>query len=111
MKHIKYFETSVIEPQINDWVICKETEDGIRKEILNVYLSNNIGRIKYIYNVKYIDNVGIKEYKVEFFGEIPDEIQPWFFNHILLMYREDIVCWSKNKEDLPTLYQATKYNL
>lgn len=95
------------EPKNGDWVICKE--DGELRQSVDSYLSKNIGRIKYIDNFKHGS-----EYNVEFFGDIPEDIYFWFFNHTLMMYREDILYWSTNKEDLEPIesfLQSNKYNL
>jgi len=124
MNHIKLFEElNIGEPQIGDWVICKDLvqndalSDGIVS--LNKFLEKNIGRFirlpndndinmqsikkKYKYMIQY-DNVPY-EFEEDFhFGEPRD-------NDCRIMRREEILFWSKDKKDLDPFITANKYNL
>lgn len=120
MNHIKLFEElNIGEPQIDDYVICKDLDVDNSGDYLNFFLLNNIGKFirlsnnydvnvtslpeKYKYMIQY-DNVPC-EFEEDFhFGEPRN-------NDCRIMKREEILFWSKDKKDLESIITANKYNL
>jgi hypothetical protein len=106
MKHIKYFE-NVYEPQVGDYVICEE-EYSV-DDAVDSFIKNTIG---IIIDIKYD-----KKYPyIVAYENIPDAIRKDYFTledfkRTRQMMREEIIHFSKNKEDLEYYIQANKYNL
>jgi len=116
MKHIKKINTNnnSEEPKIRDWVICKEDDDN--DEFVS-FLNDNIGKIIDIEKNDHQNPIISKYYHVEFYN-IPINIQPRFTSSFIKkgaftrrMYRNEIIVFSKNKEDLEVILNANKYNL
>jgi len=103
MKHLKYFE-NIEEPQVGDYVICEELSN-LTPDICN-FISSNIGIIEYTKN-----DDGETSYYIKY-ENVPEDI---FFltlrNNKRDMSREEIIHFSKNKEDLEYIINANKYNL
>ena len=124
MNHIKLFEElNIGEPQIGDWVICKDLDvdaDGIDE--INNFLEKNIG---YYLRTPNLNDSNIKintdlrktyKYLIQY-RNVPDELEEEFnfgepndFN-CRIMKREEILFWSKDKKDLDPFITANKYNL
>ena len=112
MKHIKNFEDIKESqlPEIGDYVICEDKSIAIDEETKE-FISNNIGKIiniitkgRTLYIVKY-DN-------------IPNIAKHWFgFVHACgsddsrQMHLNEIIKFSKNKEELEDYLIAKKYGL
>ena len=100
---------SKYKPKVGNYVICEEGMIGgnpnnvSRPYIeLNNFLINNIGKI-----IKNEDNPLIKV-KYE---NIPSELNHHFHNNTIKTCRDDIIYWSKNKEELETILTLKKYNI
>ena len=110
MKHLKTFE-NIKKPQVGDYVLCYEdAKDHNLKEFIN----NNIGKISIIRDKgSYIEC----NYTIEY-ENIPSIISNRFTNfkkgdkkNERNMREEEIIFFSKNKEDVELYMQANKYNL
>jgi hypothetical protein len=112
MKYIKQYENNT-EPQIGDYVICKDDDDDFIE--INDFLSSNIGRIieptdsetgswnsdkKIFIWVKFTEPY---ENYDEDADVITDGVRPF--------YKNEIIAFSPNKEDLKHIISANKYNL
>jgi len=115
MKYLKKFEdTNVDEPKVGDYVIISDSMD-YGSHIYDAYVyfvNNNIGKLYSIKN-EYSD---YSDYYRVLFYNIPKDAEEWFSENYdgdkyIIVDREDIVYWSKNKEDLEPYIQAKKYNL
>jgi len=101
MKYIKTYENIDNEPKVDDYVLCEEeTKDENVKE----YVKTHIGQIliiedllKTMYNYKVFYKNSNK-----YFGNN---------GNCRSMERNEIIHWSKNKEDLLPYLTANKYNL
>lgn len=113
-KYIKTYENILKnQAKINDYVII----DSIFKTIK--YFENSIGRITSIENdLDFEGDSDIIEIKYE---NIPDDVidrAKFFFDFIIfnntsyiIVSRDQIRYWSKNKEELEAKLMANKYNL
>jgi len=106
MKHIKTFEKlNQKKPQVGDYVICQDEEDDLIS-----FMNNNIGKI---IDISHNDKI---PFDIEY-ENIPSNIQNYFgFNNNIknnnrVMSREEILYWSKNKEDLKQIILQRKYNI
>lgn len=88
MKYIKNFE--------NKSEIEKEYYVVVKPILYLGILEYSIGKIK----EKFLSNSGLLSYIVNF-----DEKYEWWIE------REDIIDWSKNKEDLEQYSRSNKYNI
>ncbi len=87
------------EPKIGDYVICKTRNP--EKTAFKEYVDNNIGRIMNEFkDDSYFYGKDIKNYIVRFTNPTT-----YTFN------KDQILYWSKNKEDMKDIQQANKYNL
>jgi len=94
------------EPEIGDYVIC----DPDFRNLFN-FINNNIGQI-----INYPSTTDKYVIKYE---NVPESIYSFFDVNISLsghtykryFQRDEIIYWSKNKEDLEHLIQSKKYNL
>jgi len=131
MKHIKEFNIFRNKPKIGDYVICKEglvngqiTKDGEDADLIN-FLSNNIGKIIdtniIIADVNY-------DYLIKYYN-IPKDIYLYFTGNSSFQIAcgetrpipgredtrafdlDDIVEFSKNKEEVELYIASKKYNL
>ena len=111
MKYLKRFEDiNIDEPKVGDYVITFDNCDyGSKYNDYLDFVNNSIGKLYTIKN-EYSDN-----YRVIFYN-VPESIVQWFTtNHYdekyLVVDREEILYWSKNKEELEHILAAKKYNL
>ena len=112
MKHLKYFDNNNEEPQVGDYVIW---EDSTRKvEDFQNFICNTIGQIVKIYNDGDYDDDFPYVIKYE---NIPYEILAAFSYDdypekcTRIMCKEEIIHFSKNKEDLEIILKAKEYNI
>jgi len=116
MTIIKSYEslTNSSKPQLGDYVICKEREKGLyysnkENDKLVTFLENNVGQI-----VKKEDDVWDNnlDYWVKF-ENVPEELKKTkdIVKNIRAFYKDEIVKFSSNKEELEAYLDATKYNL
>lgn len=121
MKYIKTYEQLDEEPQIGDYVIMTSYE------WLNEFLHNNIGQIVFIGTQNQNDNINViypsniitddsyfrKITKYE--HDIYDKFSSIARNNkkvsLRIFERNEILYFSKNKEDLEAKIAAKKYNL
>lgn len=104
MKHIKAYESlTQDEPEIGDYVYCMAPESD--------YNPNNfVGKLTKIVNLK-------KQYpyRVKYpLDDRPDEVDPDEDDPDRpdrLVRRDEIIHWSKNKEDMEAYDSANKFNL
>ena len=116
MKHIKLYEKYNKSPKLGDYVICYESEldrdDDEDDKRCKDFLSKNIG---IIVKVDYKKGSSNFDYLVQYFN-IPENLYIYFkFKETLkgcrAMYKNEIVEWSKDKEDMEAILNAKKYNL
>jgi hypothetical protein len=108
MKYLKTFELDKNEPEVGDYVICEESKyPNIKK-----FISTNIGKI--IYYIDDTESIGYKLYKnyryIVKYNNMPKKFDS-FNNKTRRMKRDEIIHWSKNKEDLEIILNSKKYNL
>ena len=106
MKHIKKYEQN-ISIEVGDYVIC--TDNGITNDNnFEVYLKSHIGKIILI--KKYI-----KDPYLVLYENLPDKFKTYSStndNLKLIKFNEnEIIHFSKNKEDLEHIIVANKYNI
>lgn len=123
MKYLKKFENiNDTEPEVGDYILIKvNLQEYGKKEIINNFINNTIGKVYKIYN----DDIRVS------YENIPDEIKGWFSKPIYtpslkfinaikgvgegeytrLFSKDRIVVFSKNKKDVEPYIQANKYNL
>ena len=92
---------NINQPQIGDYVICKD--DYYDK--LNEYLSKNIGEIigkNKITNIYFVK-----------FDEMPQIINKFYFNsdNERGFIQKDIIYWNKDKSELEVTLNSKKYNI
>lgn len=93
-----YESINIGEPMAGDYVICKPKNRGTA---FQKYVDDNIGRImKEFKDDTYFNGKNIKNFLVKFTNPTT-----YVFN------RDQILYWSKNKEDMKDIQQANKYNL
>jgi hypothetical protein len=106
MKHLKHFE-NINEPEVGDYAICENYVNSNLK-ILDDFLLTNIGLITNIHN-------RVKDYPyIIKFEKIPAELKTYTEDNMgteMMFQKEEIVHFSKNKEDLEYIISANKYNL
>ena len=112
MKYIKKFENHIDDIQIGDYVICHEDSDSNRSNELVDFVNNNIGRIVshgYYsaddYNITF-DNIPKKFKKNDYFS-----IKDGDKEYSRYMQKNEIIDWSKNKEELELKLAVNKYNI
>ncbi len=101
MKYLKKFESNN-EPDINDYVICYDNYVGKRDILFDKFISKSVG---------IIDDIIIEKDEVIYlieFEEQPPSSYVDFFSLPIKFKREDIIYWSKDKEELKNMI---KYNL
>jgi hypothetical protein len=104
MKYLKKFEENENEPQVGDYVICKEMK--YPDDDFVYFLNTHIGRIKNYVNM----NDTLYPYEIEFEEKLPrSSLKSRNF------IRNEIIYWSKNKEDvidyIEMMNNINKYNL
>ena len=103
MKYIKKYEYLQDDPQVGDYVICNEIGGMDRNNKLDNFIKSNIGQI---INIDFDDSI---PYDIEY--KIPIEYDEHFVSNCRIMYRDEIIHFSPNKEDLEPYINAIKYNL
>ena len=96
------------EPEVGDYVICttKYSPD------LNLYLSNQIGKIIGIDN----ENNRVEPYQVHFIN-VPDSlrkyknVRDYKYSNTIPFSRFEIINWSKSKEELKNIFDTNKFNI
>jgi len=106
MKHLKKFE-NINKPEVGDYVICKNIENE-DLSILDYFLSENIGII--------INNrTDFKKFPYLIrFDDMPHELLIYSEKREgkdIIFRSDEILHFSKNKEDLEHIIVANKYNL
>ena len=109
MKYLRTYE-KLDEPQIGDYVVCME-ELSSDKDSLSVikFLTNNVGQF-IIKN----DNSIFKFFYLIKFENVPKRLSGKFFDGskgCRRMSRDEILYFSKDKEDCEIFINAKKYNL
>ena len=115
MKYLKRFEDiNIDEPKVGDYAVFFDDIGQIGSDVsgdFNEYLyfiNNTIGEI-----IK-IENIDAYKYHVKF-ENVPTNINKYFdktFDYYYLRFHiEEILYWSKDKEELEKYIQAKKYNL
>jgi len=96
MKYIKTYEDTDEFPQIGDYILMKMT----RVSDFNLYVSTHIGKIvdrrknhPHMYVVKY------------------DEVIPHWNTNLIDVFLNEILYFSKNKEELELKLQINKFNI
>jgi len=115
MKYIKTYESiNKGTPKIGDWVICYEADSIADFMPRVIFTRNNIGQIT--------ETGGNSPYTYVNYFNVPKEIlynikQKYIGFDISDgkfergMLENEIIYWSKNKEDLEAILSAKKYNL
>ena len=96
MKHIRVYENLVDEPKVGDYAICRDHFGRVPVAIIDYNLENFIGEIIFFDE----DDVDL-QYKIYY----EDAGDWWWF------YRDNIIYFSSNKEDLLIYIEANKYNI
>ena len=97
IKKFKIYETSTrIEPQVNDYVIVKSESPNKRA---NNHINTHVG---IVYENLYSNHV--RDYKIKY------EFLP-FMNDIIMVYRYQIIHFSKSKDEMELILQTNKYNI
>ena len=126
MKYLKLYEENIEnKPKIGDYVICEDKSIALDEESKE-FISNNIGKI--IDEIEQNKQCYIEQYKqcyiVKYdYNTIPDLSKRWFGSisktgyayskeeDSRVMFLNEIIKFSKNKEDLEDYLTAKKYNL
>jgi hypothetical protein len=105
------------EPEVGDYAICHSHMEFFTE--VNDFTETNIGELIKIdsqvdkYKYEYDDNIDVI-YMVKY-ENVPRTLDFLVFKEYggdsLVMYREDIKYWSKNKEELEKVIESEKYNL
>ena len=105
MKYLKTYEEIQSEPQVGDYVLC---EDSSQIPELNEFFKNTIGRI--------ISKTINQAYELQY-TDIIENIERFFIyngdtkTYIRIMYLDEIIHFSPNKEDIEQILINNKYNL
>jgi len=98
MKYIKLFE-NLSNPEVGDYAICKfEFSPDVNK-----FLQNNVGKI--------VSVTGFPSPYVVEFENATKKLSPYIMDGRKWFDRDDIIKWSKNKEELEAILITNKYNL
>lgn len=101
MKYLRTYE-SLSEPEIGDYVYCKNTTDNNKE--FDKFLEFNIGKIMASLPHLRPGDIYVKFDNFEESGV--DGI-----NHPVNFLRDEILYWSKDKEDVEIYMNSKKYNL
>ena len=128
MKYIKTFEQkkhketlNIGKPKVGNYIIYKDSKKSTCEVdiLFDEFVANNIGKIykkrKFASNLTTGEGSG---YLVEY-DNIPKKIKDYFhtetdnFNEPLIREakKDEIIYWSKNKEDIEMILAAKKYNI
>lgn len=113
----KIFEKIVDEPMPGDYVICKKNKNYFNNEELNTFYENNIGVIAFIHDYSNkADKNYQKCYNVIF--QIPPNkryLDPFLRKKDTTIRQQfwpnEVLHWSKNKEDLDVIINSKKFNV
>jgi hypothetical protein len=108
MKYIKSYEDNINTPQIGDYVIATTSEGNIE---VKLFIRNNIGQIKDILMTKTPRLGNVHNLKVYYQNTPEDLLNNNKDGNYWWIKPENILHYSKNKEELETLKIAKKYNL
>jgi len=106
MRYIKTFEKKKRKPEQFDYVVC--LPGGID------FVEDNFGQI--IHNELFVNPDGQMElfYYVEY-KNVPEKLKENFENYYgadcFIVIEDEILYWSKNKEDVESYLATKKYNL
>ena len=110
MNHIKTYKQNISEPQIGDYVLCKEDiRDCKRKKFTSENIGQYIQKHGSLYIVQY-ENIP-KELKNQFITPDNDQFPDVLKQNCAGMTREEILHWSEDKEDIEFILDTNKYNL
>lgn len=101
------------DPQPGDYVICTIERNKIfNDEKLDIFLQNNIGKIRYFYqgNPYYYYVIDYNDVKVDF-DITYSRLRKYGENYQYLCQIEQILDWSKDINDIHMKLDAKKYNL
>jgi len=98
----KIFENSR-EPQIGDYAVCEYEDDNYNRQIYN-----KIGVITYK-NDKNDQTFYTVKYDFKLYDDTEDALPGT--DELDWIYEEEILFFSKNKQDCETFLEANKYNL
>jgi hypothetical protein len=102
MKYLKLYE-NFNKPEIGDYVICRSFYNN---KYLNIFLSENIGQIVII------NDKSLYSYIVKYNSKDLKNLRTLFNNAGFRKFQEnEILHFSKNKEDLELILSARKYNI
>ena len=114
MKHIKTFENHIDRPEVGDYVICEVTDDYTDEQFkIDDFLNNNIGILVKIrtneYDVQFEKSMEYSDWN-DLSRSFQDNLEEGYEN-IASFYVDEIIFWSKDKEDLLDKLREKKYNL
>ena len=107
----KFNNFNTEEPQVGDYIICKE---DFRSELtykIAIFINNNIGRVVRILSDKSDKNDKNDYFLYAKYDNIPTDIKDWFQDNVRMMFLEEIIFFSKDKEDCETYLTAKNFNL
>ena len=116
MKYLKQFENIKKKLNLGDYVMCLEIPydrfDKVRFEEVYEFEKNNIGKY-----VKSVNTNGKFSYIIKY-EDVPEKFKNKFFlkekdidGYCRVMARNEIIAFSKNKEDLITILASNKFNI
>ena len=113
MKHLKYFESNLNKPKINDYVLCDIKLDHWLSE-LNTYCIKNVGQIINI--EKTYSRVSASIINERYIIKYEKNLRNFgYFQKDLDCSKSNIIMWAENKEEIlnyiETLNQKEIYNL
>ena len=128
IKNFKIFENiNIVEPNVGDFIICQIKKESLyRPQIIdevNYLLSDTIGILYKIYNyetdlakdwkycIKFPKNKISDDYLSFFYVHEDDEKMRGYTEKTVVVRREEIIYWSKNKRDFDHIIDAKKFNL
>ena len=103
------------EPEVGDYVICQSTFDFFTD--VNTYTRTTIGELVKIDSQRnmYEEGDDIEIVYMVRYDNVPENFMFLVFKEYggdsLLMHKQDILYWSKNKKELEKIIDAEKYNL
>ena len=111
-------EINVGEPKVGDYVICEEIPQSTPKfqyaDVIE-FLKNNIGKIKKISYNPDPNLEGVERYSyIVAYNNIPLSLITYFLsgkNNARRMFKDNIIYWSKDRDELETILLSKKYNV
>jgi hypothetical protein len=123
MKYLKYFESMENGPEIGDYVVCEDNEGDSEDDIEFInFLELSIGIVLDTNRNKegfFSTQVGERFqifknelFLIKFENELPEFIvEPDLPKNSLIFHDEEIVAFSKNRDELEIILSANKYNI